>query len=57
MNPKKTYSKFYSNSIPIPPWIEELLSRPWTSAASRQVDRWLWYEEQEFLGLGGKRDA
>lgn len=41
-------------TIPVlPPHLEELISKPWSPEANRQLDRWLWYTQQEFELVGG----
>jgi hypothetical protein len=37
----------------LPPHLDKLLDLPWTPNASRQVDLWLWYCQQEFETAGG----
>ena len=37
----------------LPPHLDKLLDEAWTPEASRQVDLWLWYTQQEFETAGG----
>ncbi|MBA2748562.1 MAG: hypothetical protein H0U45_07425 [Tatlockia sp.] len=38
----------------LPPHLDKLLDEAWTSDASRQIDLWLWYVQQEFETVGGE---
>ncbi len=37
----------------LPPHLDKLLDLPWNPDASRQIDQWLWYTQQEFETAGG----
>lgn len=37
----------------LPEHLDKLLDLPWTLEASRQIDLWLWYTQQEFETDGG----
>lgn len=41
-------------SPPPPERLDKLIDQPWTKDASRQIDWWLWYIQQEFETVGGK---
>lgn len=38
----------------LPEHLDKLLNEPWTADASRQIDLWLWYVQQEFEIVGGE---
>ena len=38
----------------LPEHLDKLLDEPWTPEASRQIDLWSWYVQQEFEVLGGE---
>lgn len=38
---------------PLPEHLDKLIDSPWTPEASRQIDLWLWYVQQEFETGGG----
>lgn len=40
-------------SPPLPERLDKLIDQPWTKDASRSVDWWLWYIQQEFEMRGG----
>lgn len=37
----------------LPEHLDKLIDSPWTSDASRQIDWWLWYVQQELETAGG----
>lgn len=37
----------------LPPHLDQLIDYPWSPEASREIDRFLWYLEQEFGLFGG----
>lgn len=37
----------------LPEHLDKLLDLPWSPEASRQIDLWLWYTQQEFEMNGG----
>lgn len=37
----------------LPEHLDKLIDQPWTKDASRQLDWWLWYVQQEFETAGG----
>jgi hypothetical protein len=37
----------------LPEHLDKLLDLPWSPEASRQIDLWLWYTQQEFEMTGG----
>ncbi|MBA2750455.1 MAG: hypothetical protein H0U45_17440 [Tatlockia sp.] len=40
---------------PLPEHLEKLIDSPWNPDHSRQIDWWLWYDEQEpWQTAGGK---
>jgi hypothetical protein len=53
--PPSSDSTLYRRSpiLPLPQHLDGLIGSPWTGENSRQVDRWLWYIEQEFETVGG----
>lgn len=38
---------------PLPEHLDKLIDSPWTKDASRSIDWWLWYIQQEFETAGG----
>lgn len=38
---------------PLPERLDKLIDLPWTKEASREIDLWLWYTQQEFEMTGG----
>ena len=37
----------------LPEHLDKLIDQPWNAEASRQIDLWLWYVQQEFETTGG----
>lgn len=42
-------------TLALPEHLEKLLDSAWTPEASRLIDSWLWYAQQEFEAAGGAR--
>ena len=57
-NTKKLNSSLPQSSASVqypvlPEHLDKLIDQPWNAEASRQIDLWLWYVQQEFETAGG----
>ena len=58
-NIKKLNSSLQQSSVSVqypvlPEHLDKLIDQPWNAEASRQLDWWLWYVQQEFETAGGE---